>query len=250
VVAPALVVDGVRVTFGFSRALDDVSFSLDVGHTLAVLGHNGAGKTTLVGVLTTLIVPDRGRVLVDGIDVLARPAEVRRRVGVTGQYAALNHFLTTVENLELMCRLSGLRRAARGRAQELIGRFELEAVATRLVGEYLEEADRLADQVLFLGHGRVVGHGTPSELKALVGTKVLRATLPADAVDALSQRPDTTTPAGPNQLVASFSLSEPGAATKLLGRLTTDAIEITDLEVASPSLEDVFFQLAMSEASR
>jgi ABC-2 type transport system ATP-binding protein len=306
--AQALVVDGVGVTYGATRALDDVGFRLDAGRTLAVLGHNGAGKTTLVRVLTTLIVPDRGRVLVGGVDALARPAEVRRRIGVTGQYAGLDEFLTTLENLELVGRLSGLRAAARARALDLVERFELAAIAARRVGElsggsrrrvdlaaslvaspsvlfldepstgldpaarhalweivaeltaggttvvlttqYLEEADRLADQVLVLDHGRVAGHGTPRELKALVGGKVVRATIPAHGLDSLSHRPHTTTPAGADRVAVSFTLADAAAATTLIGRLTSDAVEVADLEVAAPSLDDVFFHLATSGAPR
>ena len=93
--ADAVVVDDVEVTFGTTRALDGVELRVPAGTTLGVLGHNGAGKTTLIRVLTTLIRPDRGRVLIDGIDALAQPGEVRRRIGVTGQYAGLDDFLTT-----------------------------------------------------------------------------------------------------------------------------------------------------------
>ena len=123
--ADAVVVDDVAVTFGATHALDGVDLRVTPGTTLGVLGHNGAGKTTLIRVLTTLIRPDRGRVLIDGIDALAQPGEVRRRIGVTGQYAGLDDFLTTAENLELVGRLAGLRTAARGRARDLVDRFDL-----------------------------------------------------------------------------------------------------------------------------
>jgi ABC-2 type transport system ATP-binding protein len=93
----AVVVDDVTVTFGSTQALDGVDLRVTPGTTLGVLGHNGAGKTTLIRVLTTLIRPDRGRVLIDGIDALAQPGEIRRRIGVTGQYAGLDDFLTTTE---------------------------------------------------------------------------------------------------------------------------------------------------------
>src|SRR5215217_1692402 len=104
VAADAVVVDNVKVTFATTHALDGVDLSVRAGTTLGVLGHNGAGKTTLIRVLTTLIRPDSGRVVVEGIDALAHPAEVRRRIGVTGQYAGLDEFLTTAENLELVGR--------------------------------------------------------------------------------------------------------------------------------------------------
>ena len=83
----AVVVDDLEVSFGATHALGGVDLCVAPSTTLGVLGHNGAGKTTLIRVLTTLIRPHRGRVLIDGIDALAQPGEVRRRIGVTGQYA-------------------------------------------------------------------------------------------------------------------------------------------------------------------
>ena len=87
--ANAVVIDQVHVSFGAVKALDGIDLRVPAGSTLGVLGHNGAGKTTLIRVLTTRIRPDRGRVLIDGIDALSAPDEVRRRIGVTGQYAGL-----------------------------------------------------------------------------------------------------------------------------------------------------------------
>ena len=298
----AVVVDDVTVTFGSTQALDGVDLRVTPGTTLGVLGHNGAGKTTLMRVLTTLIRPDRGRVLIDGIDALAQPGEIRRRIGVTGQYAGLDDFLTTTENLELVGRLNGLRTAARGRARDLVERFDLHAIASRRVGElsggwrrrvdlaaslvgsptvlfldepttgldptarhrlwdvvaelnatgttvllttqYLEEADWLAEQVVILDHGRIAGHGSPAELKSLVGGKVVRATIPALRVDTLSRRPDAVTPVSGDRVEVSFMVAGAAAAAALVGYLATDMVAITDIDVASPSLEDVFFHLA------
>ena len=144
--ADAVVVDGVARRLRRRReALDGVDLRVAPGTTLGVLGHNGAGKTTLIRVLTTLIRPDRGRVLVDGVDALAQPAEVRRRIGVTGQYAGLDDFLTTAENLELVGRLAGLRTAARGRAGDLVERFDLQDIASRRVGELSGGSRRRVD---------------------------------------------------------------------------------------------------------
>jgi ABC-2 type transport system ATP-binding protein len=306
--AHAVVADGVGVSFGATIALDDVYLRVSPGTTVGVLGHNGAGKTTLVRVLTTSLRPHRGRVEVDGVDALAFPDEVRRRIGVTGQYAGLDDFLTTTENIELMGRLAGLRGAARGRARDLVERFGLGAIAARRVGElsggsrrrvdlaaslvasptvlfldepstgldpvarqglwevvtelnaagttvvlttqYLEEADRLSDDVVVLDHGRVVGHGTPAELKALVGEKVVRATIPSYRVDALSVRPDTSTPMKADRTAVSFKLGDAATAAQLVADLTADTADVTDLEVVSPSLDDVFFHFAESGAPR
>jgi ABC-2 type transport system ATP-binding protein len=112
----AVVVDDVAVSYGTTRALGGVELRVPHGTTLGVLGPNGAGKTTLIRVLTTLIRPDRGRVRIDGIDALAQPGEVRRRIGVTGQYAGLDEFLTTFENLELV----NITRRSRSRASPLL----------------------------------------------------------------------------------------------------------------------------------
>ena len=130
-----VVVEQVEVTYGSTRALDGIGLRVAPGATLGVLGHNGAGKTSLIRVMTTAIRPDRGRVVIDGVDAIERPAEVRRRIGVTGQYAGLDDFLTTGENLELVGRLVGLRGASRGRANDLLERFELCDVTDRRVGE-------------------------------------------------------------------------------------------------------------------
>ena len=132
---PAVEAQGVRLTYGPTVALDGVDLRVPRGSILGVLGHNGAGKTSLIRVLTTSLRPDRGRVAVDGVDVVAHPARARRNIGVTGQYAGLDDFLTTVENLQLMARLSGLRRDTPARVTTLVERFDLQAVADRRVGE-------------------------------------------------------------------------------------------------------------------
>jgi ABC-2 type transport system ATP-binding protein len=298
---------GVRLSYGKTVALDGIDLDVPRGGTLGVLGHNGAGKTSLIRVLTTSLRPDRGRVLVDGIDVVANPARVRRSIGVTGQYAGLDDFLTTIENLELMARLSGLRRDAHARVSELVERFDLHLIASRRVGElsggsrrrvdlaaglvaspkvlfldepstgldptarhavwdvvteltragtsvvlttqYLEEADRLADQLVVLSSGRVAARGTASELKRLVGGKVVRATVALDRVDNLTLRPVTSVPRGDARTSLVFSVADDQAAADLIVRLHADSAGVTDLEVASPSLDDVFLHLAKTGAA-
>ena len=298
---------GVGLSYGPTVALDGVDLQVPRGTTMGVLGHNGAGKTSLIRVLTTSLRADRGRVLVDEIDVVEHPALVRRSIGVTGQYAGLDEFLTTVENLELMARLSGLRGDARARVSDLVERFDLQAFASRRVGElsggsrrridlaaslvgspkvlfldepttgldpaarqtvwevvteltatgttfvlttqYLEEADRLADELVVLSSGRVVARGAPNELKRLVGGKVVKATVALDRVDGLTLRPVTSSPSGDTHATVAFSVADDEAAADLIAQLRADRAAVTDLEVASPSLDDVFFYLTRSGAA-
>src|SRR5690348_6652059 len=129
--------EGLGKRFGPVHALDGVDLELPAGAVLGVLGPNGAGKTTLVRILATLLKPDRGRARVAGFDVARHPAAVRRRIGLSGQYAAVDPFLTGQENLILIGRLYGLsRRQARRRAADLAGRLDLDDAAGRLVRTY------------------------------------------------------------------------------------------------------------------
>jgi daunorubicin resistance ABC transporter ATP-binding subunit len=133
----AMVAEGLGKRFGPVTALDGVDLELPAGGVLGVLGPNGAGKTTMVRILATLLRPDRGRAWVAGFDVAKNPAAVRRLIGLSGQYAAVDPFLTGRENLVMIGRLSGLtRRQARRRAGELIGKLELDSAAGRLVRTY------------------------------------------------------------------------------------------------------------------
>jgi ABC-2 type transport system ATP-binding protein len=297
---PAVLVEGLRVAYGPAWALDGVDLEVARGSTLGVLGHNGAGKTTLIRALTTLVRPTEGRMVIDGYDVVADGEQVRRRIGVTGQYAGLDEFLTGRENLELIGRLTGLGPDARRRAGELIERLALDDLASRRVGEmsggsrrridlaaslvgspsvlfldepttgldpiarsalwevvgeltvggttvllttqYLEEADRLADEVAVLHHGRVAALGTPAELKRLVGGKVVNATIPAAHVARLPRQPDTTR-GGVDHLTVSYRTGDAETATELVAHLGQHGIEVIDLEVVSPNLDDVFTHL-------
>jgi ABC-2 type transport system ATP-binding protein len=128
---------GLQKRFGATVALAGVDLDVPAGSILGVLGPNGAGKTTAVRILTTLSLPDGGSARVAGHDVLAEAAAVRRKIGVTAQDATLDDVLSGRENLELVGRLSGLRRAqARIRARELLAQFELADAAERLLKTY------------------------------------------------------------------------------------------------------------------
>ncbi|MEV0087518.1 ATP-binding cassette domain-containing protein [Saccharopolyspora sp. NPDC050642] len=119
-------------TFGANRALDGVDLEIPTGQVLGLLGPNGAGKTTAVRILTTLLKPDSGRAFVAGHDVLADPQAVRRSIGLSGQYAAVDENLTGYENLYMVGRLYGMTRAdATARARRLLDRFRLQEAADR-----------------------------------------------------------------------------------------------------------------------
>ncbi|OGZ65581.1 MAG: daunorubicin/doxorubicin resistance ABC transporter ATP-binding protein DrrA [Candidatus Taylorbacteria bacterium RIFCSPHIGHO2_02_FULL_46_13] len=124
-------------SYGKVHALENVSFDVKKGVILGLLGPNGAGKTTLVNILTTLLRPDGGTAMVSGFDVLANPSAVRSRIGLAGQFAAIDENLTGRENLELVGTLYHLPRAiAKKRAQKLLEEFSLTDAANRLAKTY------------------------------------------------------------------------------------------------------------------
>ena len=128
---------GLTKSYNQARVLDGVDLAVPAGTVFALLGPNGAGKTTTVRILATLLAPDGGHAWVAGHDVVAERREVRRRISLTGQYAALDQLQTGAENLDMMARLLHLpARAARARARELLARFDLGEAADRRVSTY------------------------------------------------------------------------------------------------------------------
>src|SRR6266540_2204664 len=150
----AVAAEGLGKRFGPVRALAGVDLAVPASGVLGLLGPNGAGKTTLVRILATLLRPDQGRARVCGLDVTRQPDQVRRLVGLSGQYAAVDAFLTGRENLRMVGRLAGLGRTA---------------------------ARRRADQLVVMDHGRVIASGTAAALKAQVGGDRLELQAPPGA---------------------------------------------------------------------
>jgi ABC-2 type transport system ATP-binding protein len=191
--------------YGDVHALRGVDLGVDTGSVFGLLGPNGAGKTTAVRILTTLLLPDEGSARVAGIDVVREPGKVRERIGLAGQYAAVDENLTGFENLEMVGQLYHLgRRLARERAQQLLADFELSDAGGRLVRTYSGGMRRRLDlaaalvarpPVLFLDEpttgldirSRI---GLWDAIEALVseGTTVLLTTQYLDEADRLADR--------------------------------------------------------------
>jgi ABC-2 type transport system ATP-binding protein len=231
---PAIVAEGVGKRFGDVRALDGVDLELPAGKVLALLGPNGAGKTTMVRILATLLPPDVGRARVAGFDVAKEARAVRRLIGLSGQYAAVDAYLTGRENLRMIGRLYGLTRdAARRRAEELLERFDLVDAGGRKAGTYsggmrrrLDVAASLvaAPPVLFLDepttgldpHGRNALWQLLDELTAQ-GTSLLLTTQYMEEADRLA---DAIVVIDKGQVIAS------GTAEQLKRQVGGDRLEL------------------------
>ena len=155
---PAIETERLTKSFGATQALSGLDLTVQQGGILGLLGPNGAGKTTAVRVLATLLLPDSGHARVLGADVVRRADDVRRRIGLTGQYAALDDYLTGFANLVMIGQLSRLSRPqARRRADELLDRFDLTQAAGRAVKTYSGGMRRRLDLAASLiGHPEVL----------------------------------------------------------------------------------------------
>ncbi|HEX4722037.1 MAG TPA: ATP-binding cassette domain-containing protein [Pseudonocardiaceae bacterium] len=298
----AIVVEGLVKRFGEVKALAGIDFTVRRGSILAVLGHNGAGKTSLIDILSTRAKPTAGHASVCGFDVVRSAKQVRRRIGVTGQFAALDDAVSARENLVVLARLLGAdRQQARTRADELLDLFDLTAYADRparlcsgglrrrldlaasLVGtpqvlfldepstgldpvsrsglwetvaalagdgttvvvttQYLEEADRLADEVIVLGLGHITLAGTPAHLKSQLGSQVVSLTV-KDSLDA-DRLLGRITEWGlgvdrPTALTITVAVTGPADIVGLVRITDAESISLSGFTVTEPSLDDVY----------
>jgi daunorubicin resistance ABC transporter ATP-binding subunit len=304
----AIEVRGLSKSFGDVIALDGLHLQVQAGTVCGLLGPNGAGKTTLVRVLSTLLEPTAGEASVLGHDVVSEPLAVRRRIGLAGQFAAIDAELTGRENVEMIARLYRLSsREARARSTEMLERFGLidaadrrastysggmrrrldlaagligrppvvlldepttgldprsrqelwriveeqraEGMTVLLTTQYLEEADRLAQRIALVDHGKIAAEGTPAELKSAIGASLLRIVLSdpaqlgeaASAIEGLGsgEQPHVESPSGEIRL----AVSDHRASASAVRLLDERAIAIAAIELRQPSLDDVFLAI-------
>ncbi|TLS41842.1 ATP-binding cassette domain-containing protein [Streptomyces montanus] len=300
--------EGLEKRYGEKRALDGFDLAVREGTVHGLLGPNGAGKTTAVRILATLIRLDGGQARVAGLDVARQPREVRARIGLTGQYAAVDEVLTGRQNLEMFGRLFHLGGGrARLRAGELLEQFDLVDAADRGVGkysggmrrrldlaasmilaptvlfldepttgldprsrgevwdsvrelvaggttvllttQYLEEADKLASHITVIDQGRAIADDTPDGLKNTVGgdrVEVVvaeRADIPR-AAKVVARVTDGEPETDETELRVHAPVTDRVAAlTEVARTLQDEGVQVEDIGLRRPSLDDVFLRL-------
>ncbi len=301
----AIIVKNLYKSYGDVKVLKGVNIAVKRGTILALLGPNGAGKTTTVKILSTLLHADKGEAIVNGHDVRTDDAGVRASIGLTGQYAAVDEYLTGKENLELIGRLYRLsRQDVTAQTKELLSEFDLEDAAGRpvktysggmrrrldlamslissppiifldepttgldprsrltmwriikklaksgttilLTTQYMEEADHLADNIIVIDDGKVIAEGTADQLKRQIGSDRLVLTIAKkssfskakEVMDGKSLQADEES----RQLSVATTHGVKDM-TQVLQKLEKAKIEVENVSLHRPTLDDVFLTL-------
>ncbi|HEY1456156.1 MAG TPA: ATP-binding cassette domain-containing protein [Candidatus Dormibacteraeota bacterium] len=300
---PAIRARGLRKSYGDHLVLDGIDLEVPAGCVFALLGPNGSGKTTTVQILSTLIRPDGGEVRVGGFDLIKQPHEIRALIGVTGQFSAVDGFLTGEENLRLIADLNHLGRDEGGRRlKRLVERFDIvdaakqtpaaysggmrrrldlamtlvgspriifldeptagldprsrrgmwdivrdlvsDGVTIFLTTQYLEEADQLADRIAVLDRGKIIAEGTAAELKRLVpGGHVSLEFADAAALETASLAFGNAKTDASALTLNVPSDGSPRSVRDVLDELDRRSIEVANLAIHTPDLDDVFLAL-------
>jgi ABC-2 type transport system ATP-binding protein len=294
--------EGLTKRYRGKPALDGVSLAVPAGTVCGLLGPNGAGKTTMVRILATLLRPDAGSARVAGFDVPRQAAEARYRIGLAGQYAAVDEILSGRTNLRMFGRLYHLSgRESRRRADELLERFALTEAADRpvrtysggmrrrldlaaslivapsvlfldepttgidpgtrleiwdmiadlvrdgttviLTTQYLDEADRLADQIVVLNAGRVAASGTPLELKSLLGGARVDVVLRDRSQAALAASVLGAAAAGADGRLSVDVADGAQSLVDVAAALAGAGVVLDDIALRQPTLDEVFLHL-------
>jgi ABC-2 type transport system ATP-binding protein len=298
--------EGLVKHFGDVVALDGIDLTVERGQVVGLLGPNGAGKTTTVRILSTLLSPTAGHARVAGFDVVKQPDDVRHAIGLTGQYAAVDEYLTGRENLRMFGDLYHLSSAyVKERSVELLEWFDLTEAADRpartysggmrrrldlassliakpsilfldepttgldprsrlgmwgviqdlvnegttvlLTTQYLEEADQLAQDIVVIDHGRVIAHGTAEVLKDQIGGDRIEVAVTDHS--RVGRAVEVLRPIGTGEAIVDDSrilMPVAGGSTVLVDAvrvLDAEGIEVSDLVLRRPTLDDVFLSL-------
>jgi len=304
---PAITATGLKKAYDDKTVLDGIDISVDRGTVFALLGPNGAGKTTIVEILSTLVPADGGNIRIAGYNPSDDPDAVRSRIGVTGQFSAVDDYLSGEENLLLMADLHHLGKdERRTRTDELLEKFDLQGSADKLAStysggmrrrldlamtligrpeiifldepttgldprsrrtmwqiirelveggvtiflttQYLEEADQLADHIAVLDQGRIVAQGTAAELKRHIpGGHIRLHFFDRDQLDSAAAVFDES-----SRDDAAYVLQVPSdggvrSLRSLLDQLDAHSIDVKELSVHTPDLDDVFLTLTATE---
>lgn len=299
--------DSMVKKFSNKLAVNGISLKVKKGQVFGILGPNGAGKSTFLRMLTTLTPMTSEKAEIFGKDVQKDAEEVRKLIGLTGQFATIDDTLTAMENLMIFSELNGLtKRQSKDRALGLLKQFSLTEAKDRLIKEfsggmrrrldlavslitspplifldepttgldpvtrgemwdvirnlvasgstvvlttqYLEEADRLADQIVVINHGQVVAEGTPEELKTLIGDTYFEITLENSKDDSrakniIESMLNTELISLPERAAFAIKMSDTAEMIAILENLKNQNINVKEFTVRKPTLDEVFIEL-------